>query len=611
MHLLTPLAALDEVVATTTSVIEGRGDISDADRRSLGHDVATSLRSLGPGVQVATAAVLRAFQSTEVGPLARLLTDVEGAQRLRSAARILADELCLARTLEAAWDDCVVAFRDDAPSATCELRLAQLRELSTRRGHSWDALERRLRELLADRLHIAVALGAVEVDLADADPLSEAGLSLDRRIELCREQVGGTPVESESVVWLAYGSADLKKGFARCGPVQFFTHRLPLDAIRDGCPALDTPDFERPQELADHLGQQVFSNLPDEPYVLVRVKVPAQAIADVRAYARDIVSGLVAIASPDSGWVLLDGEAVYNDGGWWGTLGFTDPEEFAAARRAHDVLHEGTGEALTELDERFVQRWAEGDELAVAAVAERRWETTSAAAQDPAQAIALSMRILERALPVPRGAGESLQGACERYLLDAWSFRAFWHELFDAAYYGLASLRRAPEPAPALREQLWSAVFPSTGELSFRFEHRIFLAHIQDVLSALPTAIVQHRAVREVAATTLGAAPDTLAHLAELDGRFRCLLARAIRQRNAVVHGAATVPAVVRTCEAFIRDLCSYVVSCTIAAVIDEEQLLEHLEHARAAWLRQRESISRGNSPADVVFSGNLRDAGI
>ena len=83
-HLLTSIAALDEVVATARSVAGGR-QIQDADRVSLQKDVSTSLDSLGPAVQRSGGAILRAFQTHDLRKLPQLLADVDGASRLRSS----------------------------------------------------------------------------------------------------------------------------------------------------------------------------------------------------------------------------------------------------------------------------------------------------------------------------------------------------------------------------------------------------------------------------------------------------------------------------------------------------------------------------------------------
>jgi hypothetical protein len=605
--ILTPLAALDEIVATASSFIEGRGDVPTSDRASLGQDVSASLRALGRSTARAVFAVLRSFQTDDLRALPRLLTDVEGARRLMGAARLLEDELRLPEASRGAWDDCVAAFRDGVDTATCELRIAQLRELCARRGHDWAALERRVRGVLADRPFAVLEAGAGEDEVAATDSRDAAGLSLERRLELCARVIAAAPQERETVVWLVYANADLPEGFLRCGPMQVFSHRLPLDAIRDGCPALNTPDFERPTELADPFVEGHLSEPVDEPYVRVRIKLPSGGIADIAAHARDLVSGLVDAAKPDSQWVLADGAAMFSDGGWWGSLGFRHPGRTQAVPDHFSTVHEGTGEALAGLDERLVRRLVEGDEAAATAIAERRWEKAVSATADPAQRIALATRTLERALPVARGADETLRDACERYLLDAWTFRALNDEFFDAAYHGIWSLPRPFGRGPSLQGELREAILPSTGPVSFEFKVRRFIERVGDLVAALPEATMQHRMASEVSASV--ASPrDALRRLGELDSSFRRLLARAIRQRNAVVHGAATVPAVVRRCEPFVSQLSRYVVGQRIAAVGDNEELLDRLEHARAAWLRQREALERGVAPEDVLFAGSLRE---
>jgi hypothetical protein len=248
-HLLTPLAALDEVMGMARSVAGGRSQIREADRVSLGKDVSASLKSLGPAVQKVSGAVLRAFQSDDLRRLPQLLADVDGARRARSSTKALIAELLLPRTSRAAWDDVVRAFETPTPFETCTVRIAQLREISVRRGQSWDAVERQLVGVLSDRLHYVAETGAVDVEVTNENLHDLAGLSLERRIELCRAVVSDVPVEEHSIVWMVFGHAALRAAFRRTGPVQFFNGDLPLTAIRDGCPALDTPDFERPAEL--------------------------------------------------------------------------------------------------------------------------------------------------------------------------------------------------------------------------------------------------------------------------------------------------------------------------------------------------------------------------
>jgi hypothetical protein len=600
--ILTPLAALDEVAATTAALIEGRGEIPEADRSSLGQDVSASLKALGRSTRDAVAAVLSPFQANEVRLLAQLLTDVEGARRLAVSARVVLDELCLPAVSEAAWDDCVAAFRDGDDAATCQLRIAQLRELCVRRGHSWETIDSRVSDLLTDRRLVAAATGATDRNDDDFNPSAPAGLPWERRLELCRGVVGAPVLERASIVWLAYLNADMQKGFMRVGPVQFFTHRLTLEDIRDGCPALNSPEFERPEELADPFANDLFEALP-EPYVLVRVALEPGRIPDIGKHARDLVAGLVDVVNPSSEWVLSTGAAMHSSGGWWGTYSFRDPEDFKRARRS-EHRHDHTDEALADFDGRFVSALFAGDDAAHAAVAEQRWLQAVDAAPDPAQRIALTMRTLERALPIPRGAQESLAGAMKRHLLDAWCFDALSREVWDAAYYTIHHLPREGEPS--LRDELIAEVFPWTGSLSFTFERAAFIARADELIEALPDLSIEQRVVSETAARMTSGA-EALRRLAELEAAFGKLMARTMRQRNAVVHGAATVPAVVETCAPFIRGLAGLVARETISAAITNEEPLLRLEHGRAAWLRQREALRRGAPPVEVLFRGDLR----
>lgn len=601
-HLLTPLAALDEVIATASSVASGRSQIREADRVSLGKDVSASLKSLGPVVQKVSGAVLCAFQSDDLRRLPQLLADVDGARRARSSAKALIAELLLPRTSRAAWDDVVQAFETPTPFEKCTVRIAQLREISVRRGQSWDAVERQLVGVLSDRLHHVAGMGAVDVEVTNENLRDLAGLSLERRIELCRAAVGDAPVEEHSIVWMVFGHAVLRASLLRTGPVQFFNGDLPLTAIRDGCPALDTPDFERPVELEHPMADTFFDELPERPFVLARVDVDSRHVADARRFARDLVSGLVEVAHRDTAWLLYEGEAVFTAGQWWGTMGFGDPRQILDQ---DDPRYDRTGELLEELEPGIVERLVTADERTASALTQRRWERAVAAAEDPAQRLTLAMRTLEEALPIGRAAGGSVRESCERYLMETWSMGTLHGQLRDAAYYGTSSALRPGTSRD--RTELRNAILPSTGDLSFTFKPGMFMERITEVLSGLDELTMQHRMVAEAADWVSSAsAMDT--HIEELDGRFRRLLARTIRQRNAVVHGAQTVPQVIASCEPFIRELCGQVVAQALAAAADGEDSVDRLEGARAAWLRQRAALRDGKQPASVLFTGPLTE---
>ena len=183
-------------MATARSVAGGRSQIREADRLSLGKDVSASLKSLGPAVQKFGGAVLRAFQSDDLRRLPQLLADVDGARRARSSAKALIAELLLPRTSRAAWDDVVRAFETATPFETCTVRVAQLREISARRGQSWDAVEGRLVGLLSDRLLYVAQAGAVDVEVTNEN-FQRSGRSLagvkDRTVSSGGQRRSGGP----------------------------------------------------------------------------------------------------------------------------------------------------------------------------------------------------------------------------------------------------------------------------------------------------------------------------------------------------------------------------------------------------------------------------------
>jgi ferredoxin len=302
----------------------------------------------------------------------------------------------------------------------------------------------------------------------------------------------------------------------------------------------------------------------------------------------------------DAAWRLFEGEAVFTGGEWWGATGFSDPRQ---SLDRDDPRYEPTGKFLEELEPGIVERLVTGDERTAAALTQRRWERAVAAAEDPAQRLTLAMRTLEEALPIPRAAGGSVRESCERYLMETWSMATLHRQLRDAAYYGTGSALRPG--ASRERTELRNAILPSTGDLSFTFKPRTFMQRIAEVLSGLDESTMQHRMVAEAAAW-VSSGSAMAAHIEELDARFRRLLTRTIRQRNAVVHGAQTVPQVIASCEPFIRELCGQVVAQALDAAANGEDPLDRLESARTAWLRQRAALRDGKPPAAVVFAGRL-----
>jgi ActR/RegA family two-component response regulator len=86
--------------------------------------------------------------------------------------------------------------------------------------------------------------------------------------------------------------------------------------------------------------------------------------------------------------------------------------------------------------------------------------------------------------------------------------------------------------------------------------------------------------------------------------RFDLLLNRALRQRNAVVHGVQTVADVVMSVDAFVARLAGYVVAEAVHGAGAGEDLVEALERARDRSRRILFRLAHEESPVDRVLYG-------
>jgi hypothetical protein len=606
VHVLTPLAALDELVTTASSLVGGRDYVSKPDRTSMREDIQLALDRLGTSTSNLVKPLLRDFQANDLRRLHDLLSDVEGARRARAGAEAVIREFGLRDAALGAWDDCLAAFENGDHSEDCRLRVAQFRELIERRGHGWEYIGQHLGRLIFDDRFAVAERGDISREEAEAgDPRAPAGIPVERRLELCRDAILDAPAEIEVIVWLVFANAHLADGFLRLGPAQFFTSKLWPEGIRDGCPALDTPDYERPRELSDPRAELFFHGLPDEEHVLVRVALEAGPVAGAEKRARDLVLGLVETATRDSGWVLLEGEPAYSErSGWWGSMGFANPQQMERIRRYAAPLHDHTGDELAKIDRSYVDALARREDAALDAVSELRWEQALRDAHDAPHRVGLATRILERALPISKMAKIDLKDACTRHLREDSCFRQLRGELFDAGWGGLNALG-GTEPEDELKVRLRAAIFPSGGGLSFTFVPKELIHHARELAKALPEGLMEQRIIAEAHQYT--ANPNAvLQRLSDHSSRFDRMIARSVRQRNAIIHGALLTPTVVQSCEQFILGLVSRVVRQTLTAAGTGEGVLERLENSRAAWLRQRDALMRGDPPGDVLFSGDM-----
>jgi hypothetical protein len=500
----------------------------------------------------------------------------------------------------------VAAFEGGEDAERCELRLLQLRELCERRGIEWQpfGLASRLQGIINDDPSELPRVATEDLDPQEVEePL--AGVPQDERLAIAREVVGEEAATGEVIVWLVYQNAWLDGCNHRLGPVEFFAHQLWPISVREG----NYPGGTRgagPPELEDSDYEYAFQGVPDENFVLARVDLGRGHLAGAGKRARALVLDILRVALPDSPWQLMDGTATYFKGRGWGIGGhFQDPELFARAMREHPSRFEPTSHELAHVDERFVEALARQDHAAIDAIDYVRWDQAVEAIPEPAQRIALSIRLLERALPRDaENSDKSWRGAARRYLSYAWCERLLGHWLQDATLSMLSVHpgRWADHESEARKEYmaLSDELTPSIGDIPFHFYGDVALRRLPRLASTLPEGSMERRLLDELARRS-GSGKDTADWLDYFGLRFEQLLARTNRQRNAVLHGTTTVPAVLASIESFVRQLTSQVVAEQVHAAATRTSAVSNMEIARYGAL-ERLSRLRGGEPADQVL---------
>ena len=587
-HPLRPIAALSEVIAICRSVEGGRDAPQPRDRRSLIADVQESLTSLGQELKRNLQPSLYDYFHGELAQVDVLFSEPPGVARLKSATVAVLEQLRAPRAASAAWRDLVSAVRTGSSEEESRLRALQLREIDESLGHEWRWRGRRLCELVR------------EESLEDA----EAELSIP-------------PRESAEVAWFVFADADLPDTYLRIGQVQFFSHRLWPEAVTSREFFANRPESEFPAELDEHALRLLEPSEGAEAYVYARVELrgpratgernPWAHARPPKAWARELVLGIVDAGTFRVGgttWKLLSDVTVYHGtisddsgeyGNWSFGVGYDDLDLREFDRRARSPIREGTGEALSELNPRFAELLSEGDSAAHDSLATVRWYEAARSQQDSAQRVVLYVRVFERVLPT----SETLRwsDACKRFLREFWSLEEFDNTIFrlaHAADFELRHLRR--EELGGLEQWLVS------GGEHFSINLGTFMRTAANIGPLLPsTSRLTRRGVRQVAkwaANPIG----TREELARVEQRFDALLARALRQRNSVVHGLETVPEVVSSVEPFVARLGGFVVAQAVHGAAIGEDPVEALERGRVRSRRILWRLDQGEQPVERVL---------
>lgn len=580
---LTVVPALTELLTTLDEAAAGRSALFSSDRRSLVADLDLCLTRAGTELDAYTNPPLRRMRTTEVANLQATLGSPVECQRLAAIVRGVLAQLRSDSAVEAAWRDVVSAAADSAaPVDGCVLAGDQLRELVRIRGHEWWYMSSRILE---------------HVRAGDLDAACQAAVT--------------PPTDDATVAWLAFGNADLEHGYCRVGQVQFFTHKLGLVHIRDGCPALDRPEFERAIELTDEaLG--FFPEVKDqEHYVWARVELAgprAQQPAGGRTkppleWAREFAHSLVEAASYPIGgteWKLLGGGYVFSESGdsEGGTMWISEdsPER---ERFFGNPFDEPTSRYLAELPDAFADALARDDAAARFAVEEVRWHRTVQLGDDAAGRLALYVRGFERQwVTGPNGQYQSWEEPVRSYLRDAWANHTVRDAIWSA---GLVIHRRAGAPDATERMHEAAAEVHQDGDhrSSFSISHPAVIKHAPLVAGDFVGGSLERRGLRQITRETrdgnaLRAAWDHAA------GRFDCQLNRAVRQRNRIIHGGSVGQEVAAGVEPFLSQLSAWLVSFSIQAARDNKPVEQVLDQLRDDSERRYEHLR--DADADAFF---------
>lgn len=597
-EVLGPVTAVRELRAAAGALLAGRPARSPDDRKSLRDDLRSAIDALGPHTAARAASAVAPLRG-DLGRLPKLLSEANGALAAVGLAEAALVALADPVLVGAAWDDVRAAFEGDEFAAICELRIKQLAELVALRGGDWRSTSRRVDRILFDDRQTLAEIGAIdflEGNAPDAQSVREpAGVALDERLRLARAEVAAEPPKGDIAAWVCFREASLRSVYLNVGGVEFFGHQLWPDGIASGYPNNAAPR----DEFDDDWHTLFFRSMPDEPFVLACVPLGHGRLAGAVERARSAAQDLVRAARPHSEWVLITGAAIYvrgTDRGWFGTP--LDARERPEPGR-YSPEYEPTGHALASLDPALVQKLLASEPEAHNAVRDIEWVEAVARVADAPQRLALSTRLIERTLPAPSGAHWT--EPVHRYLKEWW-VEGQAHELISDTAEGAVDLLDSIRSPDRIEKGWRERLLPSADGLRYTIRLDEILASVKELLDDLPEGSLQRRLAAELAhhSRTGG---DWLQLLGERERAFDILLARLVRQRNVVLHGADTVPAVVASVASFARELQWFVIDEQLRATTAGEPLLTALERNRIRLERVRTRLQSDASPATAMFS--------
>jgi hypothetical protein len=599
------VTAVRELKLAAVAAIAGRIMEAPSDRESIRDDVTLALGNVGRCLAKAISPVIEQLRR-DLGQIPALLAEASSAPIVRASADAVLEALRAPGFASAAWVDARESFEKNKSASVRELRVRQLAELVELRGGDWASIAQRARGcLFGDRPSLA-EVGAVEAP-ADAEFWSvPVELSADEYFAHAHAAILSDPDEGEVVAWLCVAPAALRSPHAEIGGVELFSHELWPDAITGQSVEADVGPYP---EFDDDFYKHLFLEMPEEPFVLVRLPLGLGVVGGAAERARAIASDLIRVARPRSRWKLIDGAAVFLLGehsGWFGKplagRAIERQAVFGRLRAPSDI----SGVLLLQVADEAVTGLLTGEQTIMSAVRDIEWWEAVTSLPDRTQQLALGIRLVERLLPKPPKG--SWVVACERYLKRIWQDHMSLSLIADVAESAIEILE-GPIPTQGQPTPWRDRLYARTGPLGYELNLRETLLAIPDMLEALvPMRDSMQRAYIQEFARLAKTPQDWSRYVQYLGKQFDTLLRRAARQRNAIVHGADTDAVMVRSVSPFVQWLEAAVVQRQLQAAVRGADFLTQLEQENSVIRSYMHRLEIGKPVADTIFA-NYEDA--
>ncbi|MGB0873101.1 MAG: hypothetical protein ACPGYP_08205 [Solirubrobacterales bacterium] len=529
------------------------------------------------------------------------LGTIEGARVIEGVASAQLSKFATGEVVAAAWDDCVEAFEAGDSAERCELRVLQLAELTAMRGLDWPEVSNAIVGAIRDDVFGMLSAGLIDEPDGEIDQDTRSGLDLEERLKLALEYLLRDPKVGQLIAWVGFSNAQVPVPCVRFGPGTAYSSTTWRESYID--------DLRRINEArggdwaTDFEGRARFLLLsePDVPYVLLRIELGECSTSGAVEHARRTARDIVRAAQPGSEWRMMRGAGLLMLGPEGGSAGTMLQEETNTKLGRYSPEFEPTGSKLGALDPAVAARLVAGEENLHRAIRDLDWLERVTALDDDAQFVALGMRLLERLLPVPEDS--SLSATISRYLRSSWVSSKIYGDLDDVAH-NIVGVLENPMPILGMATPWRARLLPPGDTVSYSIDRLATLQSLDEAAEQMKKDTIQRATVVELMERT-ESAESLVSWRRTLSKEFEVLLSRAVRQRNALLHGADAAPKSIESVLAFVGWLQSCVAHAAFDAAVRQESLAANLERTRWRQTERELRADTGATVAEILFDAD------